>query len=171
MEDNQELEQEVIDPTKAIPLKQNEVALKPDDDRLTVTMQMVHQHCCVDPVPVRPNFAAVLKNKEQPYQRRIWIAQEWKKLDYGWLNDDGLHGIVVVENLSGKQRSIVKKKDEQEDPGNILEIHLRELIDERPPIMTILPAQFQFFNPTASTQYMIRCVGGKIEYAITVMPR
>lgn len=170
MEENQE-EPEVIDPSKVIPIKQNEITLKPDDDdRLTVTLQMVHQHCCVDPVSRRPNFNAVLKNKEEPYPRRVLVGQEWKNLDYGWLSNDELHGIVLVENLSGKQRSIVKKKEEQDDPGNVLEITLREL-KQRIPIMTILPAQFQFFNPSSGVHYMIRCVGAKIEYAITVMPR
>lgn len=173
MEENESQEQEEsnwVNPKDAIPAKDVVKPPAEQKDRVTAVLSVTHQHCCIDPVDIRPKFEYDPEFVEEPYKRRKSVNREWVPLDLGWLSDRA--GLVVLENWGTKKPQTMPTREQREaEKDKILEIGIMNgNVYKR--VMIVRPGLFQVVELDPEVKYFVRCrQESTIEYHIVVMPR
>lgn len=115
----------------------NKVADAYNKDRLSVLLQLTHEHCCVDPIQVQFRSVDFLNHKIQPINRYGLVvdSQEWQPLpiDINWMPVDKA-GSFYIEHA--------------EDSKGILVIE---------PQFIVRPGRMQHLEPLHIDKVRIRC--------------
>lgn len=137
-------------------------------------------------------FSRMLNCPEKPYQRRILIGEQWRKLDLGWVwnpssQDDCGPGVsmILVRNLATTLGQVKPTPEHiAEVKAMILEIGI-EGYDQDPkyrtmhsppkvgpaPFALIPPGEGQRFIPADPYKLYIRCQKGSCTTSITIYPK
>jgi hypothetical protein len=138
--------------------------------RIVIVENVYHQSPNEDPIVVESRFDRWLSTNEQPFIRKMYVEQEWKPLDYGWINNAS---ILVITNEKDKSIAVRPTHSQQELLNNrILEVGIIPTIEDKPrdmhspkldntPIIftTIPPGESIRINPPNVKSVVIRCQG------------
>jgi len=96
-----------------IPVKQENYVLAAGD-RLTLAFTMTHETMKDDPTQIADVCQSRLKLTQQPWERRSQVGMEWKRLNFGWLEEeeDGI-SCFVLQNYTGKEKSPTQLSEEE----------------------------------------------------------
>jgi hypothetical protein len=136
-------------------------------DRLTVVIQVHHQHEGENPVSSTASFSRFLESQEQPYFRRYKIGENWKDVDFGWVESASY---FVVENRAGAASSQLPSEEEKEELAKmILEVAF-ESFENTP--WEILPGEsIPLLMPRGSVKIKARSQYSEIPASVTAFPK
>jgi hypothetical protein len=129
-------------------------------DRLTVILDIKHEHCGDDAMEAGAKFAFPLTDIQQPYYRRFPVSQEWSKLDLGWYKGDSA-GLILIKNRSLHQDPDVLKT-------MVLEIKFEEAAEWD--CFEILPDRCFLAESRKADRLVIRGRAEKTSMTINVFP-
>jgi hypothetical protein len=164
---------EVVDGIKFTPTSLKE---KPCD-RLTANLAIHHQHCGENPVAVQTSFSKSLSTINQPYARRVAVADnEWKRLDAGWIPQEEV-GYVIIENRVGLGLAVNPTAEELAFMQNQL-LFIRSTtktpgvpdLDLTEPDWVVRPGRF-FVAELGQRDVWIRASQGTLNINLTIMPK
>lgn len=131
--------------------------------RLTVVEMVYYQAPGEQPESYTCNFCRELLSEEQPYQRKKLATEEWKPLDFGWVD---VAGQLVITNDEGKNRQVTPSPEE-------LAVLAEKVIQ-----VSTFATDFYWKVPPGESmraypsdhKLFIRCTKGTARYTITVIP-
>jgi hypothetical protein len=130
--------------------------------RLTVVESLYHQGTADEPFNFVSKFERMLMIDEQPYVRQAKATEEWKKLDFAWLNEG--YGTVVIRNEEGTFPNTKPTDEEkQEAEARVLEVGYE---NETP--WLVYPRASMRVCPTKPL--FIRSRSGKSRFTLCVIP-
>lgn len=154
-------------PPKRIPASTPLPELKVND-RLTVIVNIHHEHRGEPPRTIPVGYSRKLSEKEEPYQRRFNAKPEWTPIDLGWF-DPAKVGCVVIENLEGKAALVNPTEDEQaEIDAKVLEVSYSKNSKE---CDLIPPGAADIKWPADATKLCIRCQSGTASCRISIVSK
>jgi hypothetical protein len=141
---------------------------KETPDRLTTVVNIYHEHRGDQPFGVQVICSQILKEKEEPYTRRIRVGVMWKTVDTGWVESNKV-GTITVENLEGKSPVTNPSKEELDEiDRKVLELSYTQNSDE---CELCSPGLISILRPAKAALLSIRCQHGEALCRITVFPR
>lgn len=136
-------------------------------DRITVVEMICHQQQNSDPVASEVRFCRQLENKEQPFQRKTKIGEEWQLLigKHCWVEEPGM---IFVINHEGERFEVNPTPEELADvEARVLEIGVpgskgNWLVPPREPFRG---------TSTSPKDVYIRSLHGEVQYTLIVYPK
>ena len=114
-------------------------------------------------------FMRWLDSDEQPYQRKGRAGPEWKKLDLGWLDGQGV-GLVVVANETGRDAMVNPTKGEAAAlAAAVLTIGV-QVGDAVEPVADISPGESARFRPRKPGALRVMCESGECKFMASICP-
>lgn len=140
---------------------------KPPKDRATIILR-VHHQCQDEGVTTGGcSYDEELETDHEAYGRRLTVGEEWQPLDFGWVPVEDV-GMVVVENLAGRNLRVNPTDDERREIADrVLEV--RHEGDAH--AYAIPPRGADSFRSTDPASLRIRSRKGETKYKIMVVPR
>ena len=134
--------------------------------RFTIYAMVHYEQFSDQPDSVEMSFSQNLLSKEESYQRRKTVGEEWQVIDLGWVSSPAF---IVIENLEGKNLPIIPSKSEQQEiDARILRLAYHGNDDEG----WLIPPKLFFFGVPANPERLtIKCCSGTAAYRIKVYPR
>lgn len=138
-------------------------------DRLTLILQMHHQHEGDQATTIESRPWMALESKDvEPYSRRPKVTEEWQRLDTGWVGQQDAVGYIVVENLAGKGLQLHPSPEQAaEIAKQVVEIRLGKTGEGH---LLVLPGWPQQFYPKGKDVYL-RCQSGEASCRVTIIPK
>lgn len=128
------------------------------NDRLTILVQIRHEHLGTDPLSIDSSQVFLTGNEEEPYTRRIKVTEKWTSLDYDWLNEIGV-SIIILENLEGKHLLIQPTKEEKDAiKERVVEVSYTKNSDEAD---LLIPGGLIIKTPADAKRVWVRCRSGE----------
>lgn len=133
-------------------------------DRMTVVLNIYHQHPGDDASHVANVESRALNTVCEVYSRRITITPEWMPLDLGWIGKEA--GTIVIQNIEGKDIT------EQPSPEQIKETESRVILLSYDKVRSfeVRVGACYYGTPTHLEDLRISCPTGKALARITVIP-
>jgi hypothetical protein len=131
-----------------------------------------HQHPGDETMERNSQAWTVLENNEvEAYTRRKKASELLEPIDCGWIEDDQV-GLVLIENLAGKGKSVSPTDEEKK----LVESSVLELVpsgfDSQSCGIRILPGFPFVFFPENINSWMIRSINGEsFNYRLTIFPK
>lgn len=142
---------------------------QPDQGRITVTMGVHFQKGPDEPQSTSGAFHFYTESdQEEVYRRRRLKAEQGHSipLETGWIPIDEV-GIVVIENLAGKNLKVNPTEEEQKEfAKQVIDVMFNESSG-----IEIKPGQQFPFVPTDPSNVTICCRHGIVRYNLAVYPR
>lgn len=139
-----------------------------DFDRLTVIMNIHHEHRGEPPRTISVGYSRMLNEKEEPYQRRFNASDQWLPIDLGWVAPEKV-GCVVIENLEGRHRLVHPTDDERAAiSGKVLEVSYSKNSAE---CDLIQPGGADVKWPASATNLYLRCQNGAASCRVSVLSK
>ena len=143
-------------------------------DRITVTGSVYHQSSEGEPTQVPLTFERLLETKEQVFQRRLIVGEEWQPLipERCWLQGNQV-GMIVVRNDEGRHAN-VQLSQEQKDSlkDKVLEVMPNITMDVlRSNLILVYPRESQPLTFAYPQDARIRSRAGKTRCTVYVFPR
>lgn len=133
-------------------------------DRLTIVECVYHQPFGEQPTVVEHRYSRELESKEQVYERRVTIGENWQPLDTGWIERLGL---LVIANHEGHGLQRAPSDDERAAiAARVVEVGL----DGRA-IWLVLPGESMRATPATLSGLQVRCQRGEARCTIHAYPR
>lgn len=145
--------------------------------RVTVGSHFYHEQCGDEKTGESPSFSYLVKSKEQAWKRRIRLPaycldmgpseQQWKRLDLGWLRDEGT-SLIILSNKTSLRHLAKQASDEQKADleNQILLVRVDDVITQQ-----VRPGRFTLFEPYGDQRIEIRSAAGELEINIFAMPK
>lgn len=138
-------------------------------DRITARTSFYFSHFSQDPFcHTIINNRFVRSSGIEVYSRRCWADSDWRELDPGWVAREGCIGLIILENLEGKD--VVQHLSEEEKKaatGHLLQVAYEGNTDYR---FFIYPGDGWSVVPDPAFKLVIRVAAGRTPYRITVFP-
>lgn len=133
-------------------------------DRLTVVENVYHQAISdgQGPTQFESRYSRELDTKEQVYQRRTKVGEDWEPLDFGWIEKVGL---LLIRNEEGKFTEIPTDEENQRTQRKILEVAYCSEGSG-----WLIPVGESMRGIPTSKLARIRSHSGVTRYTITVIP-
>lgn len=153
-----------------VPIKLSDVTPLPElhnHDRVTIVINMHHEHLGEAPVSLQSIHARLLEHMEEPYQRRLRAGEKWQPVvDSGCWIATGRIGYVTVENLEGRVLTVQPTEEERRKSSNkILEIGYA---NDSAQADLIYPGSIAIKTPSNASKLVIRCRSGEASYKLHV---
>ena len=140
---------------------------RPIQDRLTVVLRVHHQYKMEQAVMAGGGYDDMLETSHEAYARRLQADEQWSEFDFGWIPNKDV-GIVVVENLAGKNLQLNPTEEQRKlIADQVLEV--KHAGDSIP--LLIPPRAPQAIYSPRPWLLRIRCQAKPTRYKITVLPR
>lgn len=137
-------------------------------DRLTVVINVAHEHYGDQPFGLNIVYQQPLESKEQVYSRRYMATEEWKPIDLNWLEEVGT-SLVIIENLEGKGLLVNPTVEEKAaTSAKILEISYTKNSKEADTVPSMGFCTKQTDHPSS---LYIRSRSGTATYRLTLIPK
>lgn len=137
-------------------------------DRLTVLYTVHHEHRGEQPVSVSLGHSRMLKTKDEVYQRRLKVNEEWKAIDLGWVEPANV-GCIVIENQVGRGRTVNPTEEELiADNRKVLEVSYTQ---DSAKCDLVPPGAPDVKWPADATSLYVRCQHGEASCRVTVIPK
>ncbi len=151
--------------------------------RIVVVESVVHQTPGDDPIVVEARFSRWLESGEQPFIRRMYLEQDWRKLEIGWIKSSSMLMLtnepdMLVVRPSAEVQAIQVEK--------IIEVAIlpQELVTGMPrdmhsppraaiqplPFSYILPGESIRICPTDAGSIVLRARAGCIKCNVSLFP-
>lgn len=152
---------------KPIPVSAPMPELK-DFDRLTVITNIHHEHRGEAPRTIPASYSRLLKEKEEPYQRRFKVTEKWAPVDLGWFDPTHV-GCIVIENLEGRGRLVhPTEEDRIATEAKIVEVSYHK---DSAACDLIRPGQPDIRWPSDASKLYVRCQSGDANCRISVISK
>ncbi len=152
-----------IDPSKVVKMEALDLG-----DRMTVKIQLYHEHSGEQPHATDVSFSGTLDTEHEVYQRRLNVGNDWEPLDIGWI-PEGDVGYVVLDNRTGKGRH--SNPTEAEKAEEALHIVYVRLGDDGGCGWPVRPGRF-FIAAAGSDTIQVRAEGeGHTRLNVEIYPR
>jgi hypothetical protein len=141
---------------------------KPLSDRMTVIINVVHEHFPDSPVSISNVYSYLTNTNEQRFVRNVEIPDDtWVPLDIGWF-DKLPSGIVVIRNMFGidQRRSL-----SEEAIRNITDHYVMLKMDVDSKGIIIRPNILQVLEPEDIKSVRLKSANGRIPVKIVIHPR
>lgn len=155
----------------AEPLAQPEPKEVPD--RLTVVETVYHQPWGEEPVAVESRFSRDLQTRNQLFERRCRVGEDWQPLECGWLGEAGM---LVIENREGRFLQRVPTDEEREAAAaKVLEVGWEPdgATMHDPPATAqwiIPPGESIRGQPATLKSLRLRCRSGECRFTVYLLP-
>lgn len=136
-----------------------------DSDRLTMVLQVHHEHFGDEPHDVIASADRMLDTICEPWSRRVQVGEEAKQLPRGWVGDEGSVGMVVIENLRPRYNVNPTPEQIEDDAAKVVEVIAGDHVFL---VRPGFPWPFECLEPSLIN---IRCQRGTTTCRITVFPR
>lgn len=137
-----------------------------DHDRVTMTLNMHHEHRGEEPFGLSIISQQLLEFMEEPYRRRITVTEEWQAVEAPFPSDR--IGFIVVENNEGKDPLVHPSPEEKAKiAARIVEASYTKVSSEAD---LILPGWGIPKRPNGGTLY-IRCQKGTANCRVYILSR
>lgn len=139
-------------------------------DRVTIVVNIHHEHLGEAPVSLQSIHARLLEYMEEPYQRRLRANGEWQPVidDNCWVPGAKI-GYVVVENLEGQVLTVQPTEEERrKSASKVLEIGYTNNSAEAD---LIYPGSIAIKTPSNASRLVIRCRSGEAAYKLHVFSK
>lgn len=140
-------------------------------DRLTVLVNVHHEHAGDQPMSVQHAYSEVLKTTEDHYTRRYSIGSEWKAVSIGhFMDDPSLVGVVIIQNLEGTNLQVRPTESEAKElEGRVVLASYSEKDDESDDIP---PRGLLIKRPVDVRKLKIRTPSpSPVQIRVTIIPR
>lgn len=139
-------------------------------DRMTVQQTLSHEHFGEQPTQVTSTYSRLLKNKEQPYKRRMVIGPTWQAIDLGWFTDNPNDvGTVIIENGEGLGYVEQPSPEEREAADKrIIEISFTKISSQAD---LCYPRSIKILHPNNADGLFLRCQAGQAKIQVHVYSR
>ena len=155
----------------------NELDVKPlvlgpqDQDRITIVLQFHHQHYMEQPTTVSSAHSEMLETTVEPYSRRVTLTEEWRPIDFGWV-EPGDVKYIVVENYEGKKFAVTPSPEEMKEIENrVIEVAYVERDGEMGKSMLVAPRSCQYFHTKFAGMLRLRCSQGTAKGRVNIIAR
>lgn len=133
--------------------------------RVTVVEQVYYQYEDVEPYSIRSGFTRHTEIQEQPYFRWCTATEDWKPLDFGWM-DDKL-GMFVLVNETEAIVTISESNNAVPVSKQIIQICFS---DNKESFWQVMPGE-SFRGTPSDTDISIRCNVGKSKFTLHCIPK
>lgn len=133
-------------------------------DRMTIVLNIYHQHPGEDANHVSNVESRLLNNACEIYSRRIEVMPEWKTIDLGWVGN--MAGMIVIQNIEDKDLTKLPSPEEKE----LIQSKTILLSYDRVKSFEIKVGSCHYCTPTHLEDLFISCPTGKALARITVIP-
>ena len=140
--------------------------------RLVVVETFYHQHGGDVATAVSTSFARWLDTNEQVYQRKLKVGREWLQLDFGWLKELPVLGMLHIKNDEGCFPVVNPTKEERESASKkVLMLGVLRL-GITTPLMILPPGETLRFQPLNEhpVNWLVCCIEGEAKFTMTVSP-
>jgi hypothetical protein len=140
----------------------------PTVDRVVIVGHVTHLRMDRESQYVDFAYERLLKSKSEYYDRlEFKVGQEWKPLDFGWIQDVG---VVCIVNRKTEFMRVPSKEEREEADAKVVEISFASDAWRTSQVDVILyPGQPIQFSP-AHREIRLRCRSGIAECRVTVLP-
>lgn len=128
-----------------------------------VVCTVYHQQPGSEPVSVDSRFSRWLDTDEQPYLRKLTLAEEWVPLDKGWLE---VAGMLVIRNDEAKDQTRIHNP--------VIEVAIvkdNEGGNWIVPFAFVRPSESAQFEPVCLDNFRLRCLKGQAKCTLALIPK
>ena len=135
-------------------------------DLLTVIEMVYHRPVDGEHGGVETRFNRKLQTQEQMYQRKMTVGEAWVPLDLGWLDENGISALVLVNN-----EEHFTHQPTEEELAELAKKVIQIGYAEGGYAWDIPPGESFRGTPTNSEHLFVRCVHGSAKCTLTLIPR
>jgi hypothetical protein len=141
----------------------------PDKRRTRITMitKLHHERYGEQPESATTSpYTEFLVNDEQAYVRILSVAQEWTKIDFGWIKEMGCAFVCLRNAFKVKRLTEPTEAEREDDLSRILEVG-KVIGDKTEPLLALYVGQEVVISPLGSLDsWVIRCRHGSGRYSV-----
>lgn len=144
----------------------------PQQDRLTITQRVHHEHLGDPPQSLECMFSRALKVSDECYvTRRMKPRLDWQPLDLGFYAECPQNiGMICIQNLTGWAQAVNPTESEQQElDRSIVEVAFSSSDPED--FLEVWPGMLVPFCFSKPESVRVRCRTAKTRFMVFVIPR